>query len=205
MSCGTLLERHYQSQTCGSPECRAMIILHPQVKEPGRTGTPWGKGKWKPRPNRETLEQVAEEIGLRAIDHELLRVGALELAQSSQFEVTDWGMARDERGADRPEALGSIWSWLSRRKVYLKSIGSQGGEASLTLRVGPEETVQEAFARSAPGLAPGLKSCEVLYAWRCPCDLDHRVEYDTLEDLPSEEGYHNSCPRCGAAPLEVIR
>lgn len=183
-----------------------MVLMHPEIAEPGRTGTPWGRGKWK-KLTRETVISLLDRWSIDPGPEQIegLRLGALELARTAIWGSDDWGTTRDERGADRPDAQAEIWSWLSRRSCLLKAVGSEEGQASLVVRQEYRETVQAAVVRSL-GLAPNAEHwCDVFYAWRCPCNHDHRVEYETINDLPAEVGYHDACPRCGAAPLEVIQ
>ena len=204
VGCGKLLQRRYQSQTCRSPECRALLLLHPQIREEGRTGTPLGRGRWKPRPHRETISFLARRWNVPLTEEQVRDFGEITLSNSSVWEGEDWGMMDDDRGDALPAAQGAVWGWLSRRKVFLKSVGQKEGEAALIVRIHRRGMTHSILKRA---LGPALtlaKGCELFYAWRCPCDFDHRVEFETIETLPSEEGYHNPCPKCGAAPLEVI-
>ena len=205
--CGGLLAtQRYQNQTCRSPECRAAILLHPILKEPGRTGTPWGWNKPKTAP-RERLELLMRRFGFEVPDsgHEALRLGALELRETSDWNARDWGMMEDDRGAANPESQEAVWGWLSRVTVFLRSIGQEGGQASLVVRLRNGETSHMAVERSLSQTARVLaRGCDYFLAWRCPCEHDHRVEYTSIEALPKGLGYHDACPLCGAAPLEVI-
>ncbi|MHC4643911.1 MAG: hypothetical protein ACYTBJ_00315 [Planctomycetota bacterium] len=194
------------NQTCTSPECRAEILLHPYLADPARQSGQYPKGKWKHRPDRTSVTTLLAEhsIGLSETQIENLIIGALELKASTEWGSDDWGTLKDERGIDVPDAQANIWSWLSRKSVMLKAVGHKEGQASLVIRKKPRQKMPAVIQKSLGIRMRHTELCDVFYAWRCPCPQDHQIQYETIDDVPSSFGYHDPCPRCGAAPLEVI-
>lgn len=198
--CGEPMHRsNYRNQTCGGPECRAIILLHPEMIE---NHAPVVKGVSRKRKRRTSVVRMLADlqVGLSDSAAEALVLGDLELARDNYWASDDWGTMEDERGAGIPESP-EIWSWMSSRTALLKVIAKNEGEASLVVHKRPRERTSDAVKRSLGLTYPDM--CDVFYAWRCPCPTDTRHYYDSIDDLPTEVGYHGACPRCGAAPLEV--
>lgn len=200
VACGDEI-RFYTNQTCGKPECRAELILHPEIRRTkpptARNKRPWKKS-YRP-PDLSTIMSTLEiPVGEDAI--EPLVLGALELSRRANWG-TDYRI-EDERGANVKVAQNSVWGWLSRVSVMLKIQAEHSGEPSLIVRKKKTCSVKVTVRKSLGLTMPDL--CDVFMAWRCPCPEDHKVYYKSINDLPSQVGYHDACPRCGAAPLEVI-
>lgn len=107
-------------------------------------------------------------------------------------------------GIDCPESHDELWSHLGRKTVLIRVEAQDLGVASLVITRRSGQTTADALRYGIMAGSGYEDLCDIFYAWKCPCNNYH-VTYPTIEDLPDEVGYHDSCPRCGAAPLEVTR
>lgn len=168
-------------QTCGDPDCTAVIKLHPEERRPLQHLLPGGKR------GRRKAREIAGEIAGRPI--------------VSAPRAKDTNILQDLRGAARPDLQCRIESRLSRVTAALRLVGKPG-QASLSLRRQPGQTTAEALRdMTGGGNMDGQYDC--IMSWICGCPHGHTVTYRRMTDLPAEDGYHSPCAVCGASPLEV--
>jgi len=196
--------RDKRRQTCGSPECRVAILLEPHLGDRTRPYAGGARGKWKKSTKRGSVVRDLAKWGI-GLSEEI----STNLADAADqvFKRTKTakavGTKKDERGADHPEAQAQIWGFLARRSALIKVVSKDDGEPGLLILKTKSESVPHAIRRLLSITPVSENLCDVFMAWSCPCPQDSRVIYETIDDLPKTVGYHDPCPRCGAAPLEV--
>lgn len=183
--------RSPRAQTCGSPECRAAIIIHNELCDSSRT---------LPREKHGNIRDLLSGVDVEFLAHHA--DGLLFVADDIVFDpVEDELLVYDERMADAPHVANYPWAKKSRISVMLRIVGEEA-EASIRVRRVGHRSVRKVI-KDAWGLSHEYL-CDIFLAWRCPCPHDHQVMYKKLTDLPTRLGYHDACPRCGSAPLEVF-
>lgn len=191
--------RSVHAQTCGEPECRAMIVLHPELIDQSRI-VPRKHGHiTKYRTIEQVLSRDNVEFVAAVVDG--LMVDEAELEQK---RTPDAELAQDRRwSAWSDELRDDPWSKVTRVSCMLRLIGTVGKASIIVHRKKPKEPVWRILQRSWK--LRSTRTCDLFMAWRCPCEHDHRVQYERIQDFPSKLGYHDPCPLCGAAPLEVLK
>ena len=107
----------------------------------------------------------------------------------------------DIRGVDMLEGVYTEpWSPVSQASIAIKLVGYEG-EVSLTLRRKSSDAFVEDFCG---GDFNYLAHFQFIYVWRCPCNLQTRIEWSKLAELPNEPGFYGACPGCGSIALEIM-
>jgi hypothetical protein len=208
--CDVRLRRN-NHQTCGSALCYAAATLHPHIRDPLR------RIKEKKPPFFATLKQTEDknwrDIATHAARHTHILASESEIHKamaegfaidSTHWQIRDKYLSNDVRGIDNPEIQEAVWGYLSRRRVCWKAVAHEDGQASLVIRLRPDETVSEYIRTHLTGSSRSEEMFEIFYAWRCTCPQRVELEFKTIDDLPQGYGYHHACIHCHAAPLEVI-
>ena len=196
---------------CKDWQCRNILKVRPELRDKDKirhqaTSTKKGRGSFFPQKNKVIYEQNKDVVIAKwadcVVDPDLMK----QLTKHTPTDERWWQAAgKDERGVDANEAaVQSPWNALSRQHVGITIIDKLGGEVSVSLRRRRHETTAQAFARVFLGNdienATGL---DYVLIWRCSCPLKTQAMFETLDELPTEKGFHYSCPCCGAVCMEV--
>ena len=95
------------------------------------------------------------------------------------------------------------WHPKCRLSFALRNTG-RTGRPSLTLKPRRSQTARDALLEVFFG--PNVRVLEeydLFWVWRCTCRNNWQVIYHTIDEVTLTRGYHDACPGCGAAPIEV--
>lgn len=210
---GKVPDDRYQS--CGDPWCSAAVALEPRFRDYRRTVKDQPKHndpKMKLRLHRDANAAAARRHRetrayklsplvpwSQSITNVEAAYAAFDYTKASWCVNNTW-IGQDLRGtADTRQS--SLWSKTSRVACAFKAIG---GRPAFTLRKRPKYSARQTIIKDLMGGRDSSGAFDVFFAWRCGCRKNHEVIYKTLADLPSGIGYHDACPHCGQAPLEVL-
>lgn len=182
--------------TCGHIQCRQILKLRPELWP---EGIPHQKGVLPFQGNRKTKIKLDWDEPETDGNH-MRELYAHEESAERFFVLGE----EDVRGTDiSEEAYLEPWGTVSQTSIAIKLVGHEG-EASLTISL-KNRSSQEAFIQDfCGGNASYLDHFQLIYVWRCRCDLKTRREWSKLEELPDECGFHVACPGCGSVALEII-
>lgn len=201
-------------QSCSDTWCKVAVALEPRIRDPRRINksSDWTseefRKRWVSKYPKRIIEhtQASQEAQRRPLTpwgRSVLEASeslvTLDFDEASWFVDNEW-LGRDRRGeGDKRHSV--IWSRTSKVACAFKAIG---GWPAITLRRAPGLSIRATIVRDMMGGEDSSYAYDVFFAWRCGCQVDSEVVYKTLDDLPSEAGYHGACPRCGQAPLEIL-
>lgn len=192
-------------QTC-CIECSAFVVAHPELTDRSRTDHVLDRS---PRGRRTTVTHR------KVIDAKLEFFDGVEWATQrllnsvKHVSVEEWFKRIPSLDVllDDVEDTDNPWARSSRLVVALYLEAAPLEELpgpSLLFEVPKGKRVRKWIVDELFGGEP-TPHWDLLLAWRCRCIGDHRVIYRGLDDFPFSPGYHDPCPRCGCAPVEVIR
>jgi hypothetical protein len=174
--------------TCGDPACVSMLEFVPHDSHGIRGGRSKGRRKCFSMDAEVEHDGRSERYRIEAeFDADLER----------DFEVLD-----DERLLDVSEQARAFpWSPVSTSLVAIRVPPGRSSSVGLELRQPVAQVLIEGFFGGSREAAAGF---DLIYAWRCDCPQQATFVLETIDDLPSEVGFHGACPRCGAVALQVI-
>lgn len=205
------------SQCCSDPDCQAIARLNPVLyreskrkhEDPTRSVSTISRlNLARKRVVGSALDTIRNRVirMLRA-DMEAGEVVARDctIRLSSEESRILANPSDDVRGIDAPEAVKrNPWSWGSKVIVglELRDDPREIGAALVVTR--PKGVKVSDFIRKRLMGNSGFERAYDLFAiWRCSCPERKQAIYETIHDLPEEDGYHDYCPRCRYAPIEV--
>ena len=188
-----------RAQSCGLGICQAILLLNPERRDPTRD-------RERTRTNSYGTDRIGskpQKMRTSKRDHDHIRA----MLKACNFEAADWSLRgevihKDRRGT--PAARDTIWGFLTRRKVLLKSISKGYERPAMEIARPAGTSVHDYIIKEwGGGSVKGMENAEIFYAWRCTCPAQSQIIYETLQDIPLEDGYHGSCGHCGCAALEI--
>ena len=195
--------------TCPSWQCRNILGLRPELrnekKQKHQSKPKEGRGTFFPKTT--TYEQNKNVVISRWLNCEIDPDLMKRIHEHTPTDERWWQAGeKDERGILAHEvARQSPWGGVSRQHVAIKLSDTQGAAIALTLKRRPKESTKDAFVRNFFGNDPNYASdFDIILAWRCKCQLKTAKTYASLDDLPTDKGFHEACPCCGAVCLEIL-
>jgi len=195
--------------TCPSWQCRNILGLRPELrnekKQKHQSKPKEGRGTFFPKTT--TYEQNKNVVISRWLNCEIDPTLMKHIHAHTPTDERWWQAGeKDERGISAHEmARQSPWGNLSRQHVAIKLTDTQGASVALTLQRRPKESTKDAFVRCFFGNDPNYASnFDFILTWRCRCQLKTAKTYASLDDLPTNKGFHEACPCCGAVCLEIL-
>jgi hypothetical protein len=195
--CGETLHDRKRA-TCGMALCRATALVYPQRESINHDNYAAIKysGQKREVPRKVRFSPGDAQAAVRIVDASIL--------QPADWSIHGYVLTEDRRGIALEGGRDTIWGFLSRKNVYLKSRGRPSKPSMVIQRLAGVSVASHVKRRLMGDEDKGTdKLIDIFYAWRCPCQNRHEVIYEQIEDLPNTDGYHDACGNCGAAPLEV--
>lgn len=205
--------------TCGDPYCGAGILYYPYLrnfqaqavarrerkKKNGELpACVFGRRRSTDKSRVEKERKLAESVtSFEVYAHRLVRFKS-EYAwlhtDESLWWVDNEFVGEDRRGIFKDSRRkNSPWAKGSEAAVLYRAVG---GRPALTIAYIPGLSIAECF-ESHFKISGFTHAFDYLLAWKCTCENHHEVQYKTVADLPNDIGYHEPCPWCGEAPIEI--
>lgn len=207
--------RHWFRQACGDPWCSVSAALEPRFADPTRVRSNQPKYN-DPKLRKRLVRDIHKAV--KASRQKFMKrrknpiipwsgsIAAAELIYTEfDFDEAAWyidneWIGKDLRGTEDPRK-SSFWSRTSRMVCAFRSIG---GYPAVKIRRSPHLSVHRSIVKDLLGTREYSEAFDVFLAWRCGCRENTEVVYKRIEDVPTTDGYHEACPRCGQAPLEIL-
>jgi len=190
--------------TCGHDQCKSIISLRPELIPDNHPYRKWRRGYNANNLSLGNRNKVSIDGWQQdEVDDSVIN----DLLSYENTSESEWESVKDsERGVEVPEAAKNApWSPLMQLGVAIRTVNNEGAQESFSVKLRKNESVKDAFVRLYfGGDAYYAEQFEALLAWRCCCAQQTRLDYASLDDLPSEKGYYGVCPQCGSIGLEVL-
>jgi len=213
--CGEKTQHPYH-QACGDTWCSVSAALEPRYTDPKRARNDQPKfndprlkenlkGVARAHRDRRVLEDKARRLAPlipweNSLEKAELALVAFDFDETSWFVDNEW-IGKDRRGEADPRQ-SSAWSRTSRLSCAFRAIG---GRPAVRIRKRKNRSSEASLIKELMGgSGTYAQAYDVFFAWRCGCQHNLEVVYEYISDIPNEVGYHDACPVCGQAPLEVL-
>lgn len=203
MVCGDKTRSCYQ-HACGDYWCRGVL-----------TATPWHLHPDKNRKARSTKRAKEDKsfahaarlknnpLPLKGFDlTEAVEHYAVFWRDSSTWFVDNENIGSDDRGVLlEQEQARNPWNPKNSLAVFLKIIGGNPA-IKVFCRYGLSAHASLLRALKTDLIPDGY---DYFFVWKCGCAYAHEVRYKKIDGIPQSLGYHDACPVCGCAPIEISK
>lgn len=192
-----------QTGCCGDPLCRAVLTIHPDLKD--GTGVRVcrkasdSKHDTHKRNVKRRREKRKEKRRTDVIRQGLRSAGIEPLGAQDGITVIPNPREDYRRLGEQPS---SPWSGISPRYCLFRSEASKEGETGLRLVVAKSRNIREQIVSNLGGEAY-LREYDYILAWRCGCSAGSEVYLKDPKQIPNAEGRYGVCPLCNACALSV--